>query len=65
MEQTEIEVALPTPVDLNMLRTYLIAQRMSLSVRVSEIETLLGFIATSDDLLVRVAKIEHFLGLNR
>lgn len=39
------------------------AQRASMLARVAEIETLLGFVATSSDLSVRVAALERFVGL--
>lgn len=51
--------ALPMPLQVLALE----AQRASLLVRVAEIETLLGFVATSSELTVRVAALERFVGL--
>lgn len=45
------------------VQSFLVAQRTALMQRVAEIETLLGFVATSDELSVRVAALERFVGL--
>lgn len=53
----------PTPADIAALEQWLIAKKAELTARIVTIESMLGFIATSDDLAVRVAKIELFLGI--
>lgn len=50
---------LPEPLQVRALQL----RRTALLQRVAEIETLLGFVATSEDLSVRVAAIERFVGI--
>lgn len=42
---------------------YLHAQRLEMITRVALIEETLGFVASSADLAIRVARIEAFLGI--
>jgi hypothetical protein len=49
------------PMDISEVQLLLVAQRHALTARVSEIESLLGFITTADDLAVRVARLENFV----
>jgi hypothetical protein len=41
----------------------LVSERATLVARIETIESLLGFVAASDDLNVRVAKLEKFVGV--
>lgn len=50
---------LPEPLQVRALQL----RRTALLERVAEIETLLGFVAASADLSVRVAAIERFVGI--
>jgi hypothetical protein len=56
---TESVLAFAVPAQTQALQS----QRAALLQRVAEIETLLGFVSTSDDLSVRVAALERFVGL--
>ncbi|HKW09196.1 MAG TPA: hypothetical protein VJO33_02385 [Gemmatimonadaceae bacterium] len=53
----------PTPPDIAALRAYFMELRAALMTQVAAIEELLGFIDVGDDLAVRVAKLEKFVGL--
>lgn len=63
VEPSPFNVVPPLPSDIDDLKQFLLAQRDSLTQRVQEIESQLGFIVSADELAVRVAKIELFLGI--
>lgn len=54
-----------TPRELNVPLTieYLQAQRSEMAMRIELIEQTLGFVTSSADLAIRVARIEAFLGI--
>jgi hypothetical protein len=45
------------------MQAALVSERAALVARIETIESLLGFVAASDDLNVRVAKLEKFVGV--
>jgi hypothetical protein len=53
----------PTPWEIESMREYYSLQRQDLLQRIADIESMLGFVAVSSEIAVRVAKIEHFLGI--
>lgn len=53
----------PTPADIEATKQFLMVQRDALTNQVVQIEILLGFIASADDLAVRIARVERFLGI--
>lgn len=53
----------PTPAEIEAMKQYFMMQRDLMRTRIEEIEALLGFVATNEELAVRVAKIELFLGI--
>jgi hypothetical protein len=55
----------PSPADMDMMRRYFTDQRDQLKLRVTALESLLGFVESADDLAVRVAKLEQFTGVNK
>jgi hypothetical protein len=60
---TRPQVCPPTPADIEAMKQFYVGQRLELLRQVSEIESMLGFIAGSADLAVRVARLEQFLGI--
>lgn len=66
VEPTITPPPLPAAVEVppeSALLAELAKQRDALLARVQAIETMLGFVAGAEDLAVRVAKIERFLGI--
>ena len=61
---SKIIEAQPTDV-MSVVRAHLTEERDSLTARVAELETFLGFIDVAGDLAVRVGKLEHFTGIHR
>jgi hypothetical protein len=53
----------PSAADLALLTDALEAEREALTLRVAAIEALLGFVAVSSELSVRVANLERFVGI--
>lgn len=53
----------PTPDEIAAMHRHFTDRRDELVRAVQEIEGLLGFVVQSEDLAVRVAKIENFLGI--
>ena len=51
----------PTAAEIEEVKRFIIGQRDELQQRVAELEGLLGFISTADDLAVRVSRLEIFL----
>lgn len=65
-----VEPSAPEPIpteapDMAAVRAYYVSLQAELTRRVSEIETFLGFAEGVDALAVRVAKLEHFTGLDK
>lgn len=57
------EVESPPRHMIELTRQYYVGQRERLLQQVAEIEAFLGFVEVSDNLSVRIAKIELFLGV--
>jgi len=55
------QIVPPQPIEIAAVRDYFEKQREELKARVANIESVLGFIATSDELAVRVAKLENYV----
>lgn len=54
---------LPTYDDLKEIRRYCVEYQEALKEQIAEVERAIGFLANTDELAVRVAKIEAFLGI--
>lgn len=53
----------PTQQDVDLRYRYFTELRTQLKMRVSEIETFLGFVPDESELAVRVARLEKFVGI--
>lgn len=53
------------PPQIDAVKEYFTKQRDELVGRIAQIESLLGFVDVADDLAVRVAKLERFVGIAR
>lgn len=62
--QTIVSVAVDAPpAEIVNVRAFYEAQRLDYMKRVADIEIFLGFVEASDDLSVRVSRLENFLGI--